>query len=314
MHRILIGAAMVAGLVIAGAGVVMAQQRPAQPASQPGVAGTEDSTAQSPAPHGRRPSAFDHDPDLDANDQLAPSQLKQPMPDAVAMPTGGNSVGNTAGGNTGHNNGSHTRVAAPTPPAAAAGLRTEPQAATRPARAEIPEIVECSGLFAKDSSHAKLAKAFQQKNIAAGQVENAAGRKVAASFIFDKDPKRRVEVWWSNQAGRSGTHLIVIGGESDWVAPRDVRLGLTLADIERLNGKPFTLIGFDRNRLASLSDWDGGALSAIPGGCKIGISLRADPMASPAAIGALSADGVFKSDDAAMRAANPTVSEILIAY
>lgn len=301
MHRVLIGAAIIAALSVATAGAVMAQQRPPQPT----FAGTDDTTTTQPqAPRGRRSSAFDHDPDLDANDQLAPSQLKQPMPDAVAMPTAGSS--NPPGTN------GRTHVAAPTP--GAAEPRPESHLAARPPRVEIPEMVECGGLFARDASHAKLAKAFQQKNIAASQVENAIGHKVAASIIFGKDPKHRLEVWWSNQAGQSDTHLIVIGGVSEWTAPRDVRLGLTLADLERLNGKPFKLIGFDKNRLASLSDWDGGALAAIPGGCKIGISLRPDPTATPAAIGALAADSVFKSDDTAMRAVNPTVSEILIAY
>src|SRR5262249_19770840 len=34
-------------------------------------------------------SAFEHDPDLDAQDQLAPSRIQQQSPDAGAMPSGG---------------------------------------------------------------------------------------------------------------------------------------------------------------------------------------------------------------------------------
>ena len=135
-----------------------------------------------------------------------------------------------------------------------------------------------------------------------------------ASVLFAKDPKQRLEVWWSKPASRSDTHLIVINSQSDWIAPGELRLGLTLADLERLNGKSFKLSGFDKNNVTTLSDWNGGLLGAVPGGCKVGLSLRASLTASASALSALPADREFSSADAALRALNPTVSEILIAY
>ena len=42
---------------------------------------------------GKPTPAFEHDPDLDAQDQFAPSQVQQQMPDAVAMPSGGGGGG-----------------------------------------------------------------------------------------------------------------------------------------------------------------------------------------------------------------------------
>jgi hypothetical protein len=135
-----------------------------------------------------------------------------------------------------------------------------------------------------------------------------------ASVLFAKDPKRRLEVWWSKPATRTDTHLIVINGESDWIAPGELRLGLSLADLERLNGKPFKLLGFNKDGVATLVDWNGGQLAALPGGCKIGISLRADPKAPASALAGAPADRGLTSADSALRAANPTVSEILVAY
>ncbi|MGO9629555.1 MAG: hypothetical protein ACLPXW_11230, partial [Xanthobacteraceae bacterium] len=125
---------------------------------------------------------------------------------------------------------------------------------------------------------------------------------------------RRLEVWWSKPASKSDTHLIVINGQSDWIAPGELHLGLTLAELENLNGKSFKLSGFDKDRVATLSDWNGGTLSALAGGCKVGISLRADPKTPASALSDLPADRGFTSSDAPLRAANPTVSEILVAY
>jgi hypothetical protein len=137
---------------------------------------------------------------------------------------------------------------------------------------------------------------------------------VMASVLYGKDPKRRLEVWWSKPASRSDTHLIVINGQSDWIAPGELHLGLTLAELEKLNGKAFKLSGFDKDHVATLSDWNGGQLGALAGGCKVGISLRADAKAAATTLSTLPADRSFTSSDTALRAANPTVSEILVAY
>jgi len=267
-----IGAALAAGLVLASADLVWAQQP-------------------KPAP------AFQHDPDLDAADQLAPSQVQQQLPAAVALPT------------------------APSAPSAHTGKRTahatislgEGGAKTRLARAGIPQIVACSGVFAKDSNHRKLAMAFESKNVAYTQVDAATGGRMA-SVLYPKDPKRRLEVWWTDPISRSNTHLIVINGESAWTAPGGVGLGLTLAELETLNGKPFKLLGFNKDRVAALSSWNGGALATLPGGCELGLSLRAGANAPQSAVQAIPADQVYSSTDAALRAVAPAVSEILVGY
>ena len=93
-----------------------------------------------------------------------------------------------------------------------------------------------------------------------------------------------------------------------------MRLSMTLAQLEKLNGKPFKLKGFDKDNVATVSDWDGGKLATIPGGCKSGLSLRADPKTAADEVSALPADREYNSDDAKMRAVKPTVSEILIGY
>jgi hypothetical protein len=93
-----------------------------------------------------------------------------------------------------------------------------------------------------------------------------------------------------------------------------LRLGQTLEQVEKINQKPFKLKGFDKDHIAAVSDWDGGALATLAGDCKPGLSLRADAKASDEKIEALSADKEYSSSDPAIRAAKPTVSEILIGY
>jgi hypothetical protein len=91
-----------------------------------------------------------------------------------------------------------------------------------------------------------------------------------------------------------------------------VRLGLPIAAIEKLNGKPFQLAGFDQDNPGAALDWQGGALEKIPGGCKVSVRLVPDSKASDDARKA--AAGTLMSDDASVRALNPKVAEIIIGY
>ncbi len=236
--------------------------------------------------------ALQTDPTLNSEDQLAPSQIQQRVPAAVAEPTGG----------------SHT-TAHPATHTAAAPRSTEPKPPPPSAH-----VVACTGIFSKESNHLRLAMTFDYKNVTFGDVDADSGAKVKASIVFPNDPKRRLEVWWSNPADRSGTYLIDIKGKSTWGAPGGMRLGLNLVQLEKLNKKPFKLKGFDKNGVATVSDWDGGALASLPGGCKSGVSLTADPKASADAVSAMSADKEYSSADPAVRSVKPTVSEILIGY
>jgi hypothetical protein len=292
-------AALLVSLAVGIDGSVFAQSLPGQPppAQRPFINEDDVTPVTPPSQPGparkqKKTPAFEHDPDLDASDQLAPSQIDTSMPGAVSMPSGG----------------SHTRAAA-----RRTDSMLEPGTLAQPAHPAKLHVVACSGLFGPDSSHAKLAAAFRSKNVGFGQVDSSSGGRVTATVLFAKDPKERLEIWWSNRASRSATHLIVINGQSDWIAPGELHLGLTLAQLEQLNGKPFKLSGFDKNNVAALTDWSGGQLSAPAGGCKVGISLRAEPKAA-SALSDLPADRVYSSNDAALRVVNPTVSEILIAY
>ena len=183
-----------------------------------------------------------------------------------------------------------------------------------PAAPATPRTVACSESFGKDSSHLKLSMGFGLTNVTATDVEDKYGTKVAASVIFPDDPQQRLEVWWTDSTLHSGTYLIAITGKSEWTAPGGLRLGLTLAELEKLNHKSFKLKGFDKNGVATVKDWNGGELASLAGGCSAGPSLRANPEASAKVIGALSPDKEYASTAPQMRAAKPTVSEILIWY
>ena len=206
------------------------------------------------------------------------------------------------------------------PAATAAPSGEEPLQAPAPAPvahkpAPTPaNVVACGGVFAKDSTHLKIAVKYDSRNVTFGQVDGPEGSKIPGSILFPNDPKRRLEVLWANEAARSEPSVIAINGKSQWSAPKGMKLGLPIAALEKANGKPFKLSGFDKDGFTSVAGWDGGALSTLPGGCKMGIRLRADAKATEHARNAVTGDKELASNDADVKAVKPTVIEILIGY
>jgi hypothetical protein len=234
---------------------------------------------------------------VSTTDQLAPSQMNQPVPPAVSEPP---SASHPA---------KHPAASATAEPAAAPGKPLPPNG-TPPGGSRT--VVACSGPFAQDSGMLALAMAFGNANVTFTQ-EKVQDTEVGVTIVFPKDPKRRLEVWWNNP-NRTGTFLIDIAGKSVWTGPEGLHLGLTLPDLEKRNHKPFKLKGFDKDGVATVSDWDGGALATLPGGCKASVNFHADAKAAKDAAGAISADKEYSSSDEAVRAATLSVSEILIGY
>jgi hypothetical protein len=190
-----------------------------------------------------------------------------------------------------------------------------PKPAPKPRVAAAPaHTIACNGVFARDSNHLKLAIKYDSRNIVFGEVDGPEGSKIKATILYPNEPKRRLEVIWNNDAARTDMSLIAINGQSQWVAPKGLKLGTPLAMLEKINGRPFKLSILGEDGSVSVTGWEGGALTSLPGGCKVGIRLTADSKAPPDARGALNGQKELLSNDANLRAVKPTVAEILIGY
>lgn len=236
-------------------------------------------------------------PPLRDDEQIMPSQVVQPPAPKPAKP-------------------------APKPKAAAIDPDadtpdgTPKPAPPKPAQVAQPgHVVACSaGAFIKNSGHLRLAQTYGVHNVDFTEVAGDDGSTMMASVIYPNDPKKRLEVLWDDDTERSGTRMVVIEGQSTWSAQKGLRLGLSLAALEKLNGKAFKLMGFERGGMAIVSDWNGGALGLLTDGCRVGVQLKPDPKTSPDTLSTASSDKEFPSNDPAIRAAKPTVGEIIVAY
>ena len=275
---------------------------------------------------GPRASPGLQQPQLRDDEQIMPSQIVRPPPAPPAKPKVAAKpkpapAPAAADTDTGDNPPAPAVPAKPklaAKPPAAADTDTDPDAPAKPAAppkpAEPARLVTCSGAFAKNSGHLRLAQAYGVHNVEFTEVSGDDGSTLMASVLFPTDPKRRLEVLWDDDNQRAGTRMVVIDGQSTWTAYKGIHLGLPLAALEKANGKPFKLMGFEKGGMAIVSDWNGGARGLLIDGCKVGVQLKPDPKAAAGTLEAAGSDKEFASSDPAIRAAKPTIGEIIVGY
>ncbi|WP_156767533.1 hypothetical protein [Candidatus Viadribacter manganicus] len=105
--------------------------------------------------------------------------------------------------------------------------------------------------------------------------------------------------------------MSVSGASSAWTGPSSLALAMTLEDLERLNGRPFEILGFGWDYGGQIWDMRGGAINRdTAGGCRLFVFFRTAVEHSDPLIG----DRAIMSNDPDVRAIRPSVHLITYRY
>jgi hypothetical protein len=174
------------------------------------------------------------------------------------------------------------------------------------------QIIACSGPFAKGVTHARLVKAFGKRNVAIERVGIGEGEMQTASVIFPHDKTRRIEILWIDEKRRRNPSEIRTGIESTWRTGQGIRRGMSLGEVEALNGRPFELWGFGFDYGGTSLDWKGGALDKQAGGCTLTLRFMMREGADNAEV--YIGEQSLMSDSEAMRKADPEVDAVMLRF
>lgn len=170
-----------------------------------------------------------------------------------------------------------------------------------------PGRVVSSDPFGRDSTRADLDRAFGAANLVDQDIEGHGGAGWMGTVIYPQDPRRQLEVLWGDEENKRLLAAIWIRGESQWTGWHNVHIGMTLEEVEALNGKPFKLRGFDTDDAGTVIGWQGGAMERIPGGCHFSVRFVPEDIFSDLF-------GVVVSSDPKVRSLRLTVSEVYTFY
>jgi hypothetical protein len=168
--------------------------------------------------------------------------------------------------------------------------------------------ITCSSPVAAGDS-AKTLKQRYGDEVVTEELPGAEATSYAGMVLHPRAPDWRIEVWFTDDTLSKVEYLGLHEKTSRWNVA-GVAIGTSLADVQKLNGRPFLILGFDWDYGGWLADWKGGTFDRpLPGGCKLSLRFSVDAKTPNNFEG----EGVkISSDNPALNKLKPVVSEISV--
>ena len=171
-----------------------------------------------------------------------------------------------------------------------------------------------TGPLSSRSSAADLRSHYGAQNVEPARIELGEGETAPGTVLYPGDSRRRLEIIWRDAvAQQRPARIILRGPRSQWQVGRGISLGTSLQDLERLNGRPFTLAGFGWDYAGVIISWNGGSLEKP----LAGIKLYLDPgpaQNESAPYSQVIGDRDYSSSLPAMQQLNPRVAQIFVDF
>lgn len=176
------------------------------------------------------------------------------------------------------------------------------------------------GAITARTSEADLRRIYGSKNVRSGEVGLGEGETVPGTILFPNDPRRRLEIAWKNAKTKKSPDFVQFSGEkSFWQIAPGIGLGTSLKTLERINGRGFTLLGFQWDYSGTVVSWNGGKLARRFGKDNEFVTLRLSPRtyenkALAKDLDAVVGDGEFSSKNKSMQKINPEIYFVIVKF
>lgn len=168
-------------------------------------------------------------------------------------------------------------------------------------------------LTARTRTADALKKAFGAANVKAQPVYVGEGSSEPGFLICGGQAGKTLEVLPMDLQGQK-TLLVYIreGGKSLYRTREGVTLGMTLRQLEKLNGRPFELSGFSWDYGGTVTSWKGGKLAKALDGVTVRFDEPATDALTEAERNTIVGDAPHLSSLPAMQKANPRVASLIV--
>jgi hypothetical protein len=119
-------------------------------------------------------------------------------------------------------------------------------------------------------SVAELKARFGEENISVNKIWGEEGAYALGSYI-DFGGKDELAVRWKDYPNCTAVSEVIVrsrissagieGYNTRWKSKTGIKIGMSTDELEKINGKPFVMDGFDESVITGISDWKGGAIN-----------------------------------------------------
>ncbi len=172
--------------------------------------------------------------------------------------------------------------------------------------------VSCEGVFGPKSSDALLRETFGTDNVETGMVYGVEGIELLATTVFPGDPDRVMQfTWWDEDKLE---YLSSVELAPSQKTPTGVEIGMSVAEVEAINGAPFTINGFWWD-YGGNAVFEKGALASPDDGCSFWIHFSPkDDYPESLDITPIAGEVTVPSDEKLLRDLDVRVTQISLGY
>jgi len=155
------------------------------------------------------------------------------------------------------------------------------------------------GLIKPGMSVTDIERAYGKESLKLQKIPGAEGEEIDGAKLF-AGTDRELEIVWDPDNDKKQVVFDIRVMGKDWKFENGLKSGMTVEEVEKINGKPFKIAGFE---------WDYGGYANFEGGKLAGkVSIRFSPTTENVPE-YLSGDKQIASSDKKLRAAKPLVDE-----
>jgi len=175
-----------------------------------------------------------------------------------------------------------------------------------------------SSAITSATSRKDLVARYGATNVVDQDIDVGEGETEHGTVLFPNDPMREIEIIWKNAQESAPASLEVRGGRSVWKTSHGISLGTTLKELEKINGRKFSLSGFGWDYPGTVWSWEDGMLSKDFSNNGYRVLLRLDAgqtsNVTTKELGSVTGDQSFSSANSVMQKLNPRVYDIIWSF
>jgi len=117
------------------------------------------------------------------------------------------------------------------------------------------------GSITASSTRRNLVDRYGEANVSDQDVDIGEGETEPGTVLFPKDSQRSIDIRWKDPQKKVSPKFLTIRGRASlWKTAHGISLGTSLKQLERINGRSFSLSGFAWDYSGTVLSWENGAL------------------------------------------------------